>query len=152
MNSVYARIHCGTYERNACCRSLTADDEKAGHGKCSHCNKDLYFTSPQYGEVIGLACSRECELAMDWHTSSFKIIPPVEKSPVVMPYIDKIKKPKKEKVALQDKPKRDNCPECDGPPYRRGWRHTDECPNSTANKLAKAKADTAERRKKRNEK
>jgi hypothetical protein len=36
----------------------------------------------------------------------------------------------------KNKSTKGNCPACGGVPYKRGWKHTDECPNSTKNKLA----------------
>jgi hypothetical protein len=51
-----------------------------------------------------------------------------------------------DKPKPEPKPPRENCPVCGGPPWKRGWKHTDDCTNSAKAKVAAAaEAKRAER-------
>lgn len=54
--------------------------------------------------------------------------------------------PGKASEPIPPKPKRDNCPVCGGPPWKRGWKHAEGCSNSAKAKVeAAAEAKRAER-------
>lgn len=95
-------------------------------GHCGHCGREFNYTTDNRGmDICGLACSWECLKSIE-----SRFFTPVIERAVAVEIDDipgdvetvEVETPKIEKV---DRPL--TCPGCDGPRYKRGYRHTDDC-------------------------
>jgi len=157
IKSVYALVESdmNPLPQVSCHRPLPKDDPRAEHGVCSACGRALAFVPPKFVQVMELACSLPCEKALAWHNHfpKEKYVPPAPKEtrPKECPecggkrwysdyrHTDECSLANQKTIAAP-KPTSEPCPECGGPPGKsRGWKHTEDCSMSGANR-AKAKA------------
>lgn len=126
--------------RTTCLYPLPKDDPSAKRGKCNNCGTVVFFRSPRFENLRELACSRECELALQWFVPT-EYIPPQQRNKIAN------QKKKREKEKSEPKPKviREPCPDCGGPPAkRRGWIHKTTCPRLPQNKPKNRKPPCSE--------
>lgn len=99
---------------------------------CGHCGREFNYTPDNSGtDICGLACSKECLKAIE--SQFFK---PLVQQKIELPQeqestpasddipgdVEVVETPK---IVKEDRPA--TCPGCDGPRYKRGYKHTDDC-------------------------
>ena len=97
-----------------------------GKGRCIICGAKLSFDPPPRGEVIeAIACGAD-------HAKEAGLYLP--RAPKVMEAevaegapVARVSEGFTHLDSGKSKPKRGNCPECGGEPYKRGWKHQGNC-------------------------
>jgi len=111
--------------RVTCLQPVGDQDEEIGKtGTCEACGKELRFRFKANGErLISLACDNKCAREAGYFKNTGLTALAFEAS--------------EGPPAKKKSKKKGPCPECGGPPWKRGWKHEEGCTNTAA---ARAKA------------